>query len=130
MKTRGIRNNNPGNIRRDGTAWQGMAVNQTDPDFVQFVSPEYGIRAIAVILNTYMVQHGLYTISGIIGRWAPPSENDTQAYISDVSNSMGVDANQILDSSDIPGLVSAIIKHENGIDPYSAAEINSGVALA
>ncbi len=128
--TRGLRNNNPGNIRLDGTNWQGMSPTQTDPSFVQFVSPEYGLRAIAVILNTYMNNYGLNTVTGIISRWAPPTENDTAAYIADVANQMGVDPNQPLSQAQIPSLVAAIVHHENGLQPYTTAQIDQAVALA
>ncbi len=129
-ETRGIRNNNPGNIRSGSADWEGMSPTQSDPSFVQFTSPEYGIRAMAVILNTYMNNYGLDTVSSIINRWAPPSENDTAAYISDVAGQMGVDPNQPLDQSNMPALVSAIITHENGFNPYTSAQIDQGVALA
>lgn len=49
---RGERNNNPGNIRH-GSKWQGLSAEQTDKDFCQFISPEYGIRAIYKLLQTY-----------------------------------------------------------------------------
>ena len=70
--TRGLRNNNPGNIRKSATAWQGLSPTQTDASFFQFISPEYGIRALATILGTYMKNYGLVTVSDIISRWAPP----------------------------------------------------------
>lgn len=127
-ETRGLRNNNPGNIRL-GTDWQGMAANQTDPDFVQFISPEYGIRAMAKILDTYLSE-GVDTIRSIITRWAPPSENDTQAYIDDVSSTTGIPPDQTVTSAQFPVLIGAIIQHENGINPYTSQVIDAGVAMA
>ncbi len=127
--SRGLRNNNPGNIKRDGTNWQGMSPTQSDPIFVQFVDPIWGIRAMARILTNYF-NRGLRTVSDIIGTWAPPSENDTEAYVAAVADSMGVDPNVPLGSADLPGLVSAIIQHENGTQPYSQGTILQGVALA
>ncbi len=127
--TRGLRNNNPGNIRKNSTQWQGLAPTQTDSDFFQFVSPEYGIRALMVTLNTYMTKYSLNTVRGIISRWAPPSENDTDAYIAAVSNDTGVGADETLSVADIPDIAQAIIKHENGIQPYSADVINNALAL-
>lgn len=128
--TRGLRNNNPGNIRYDGTAWDGMdSPPQDDLGFVRFVTPEYGIRALAKVLQSYKNKYGLNTVQGIISRWAPPSENNTTAYISDVAGELGVTPNQPLDDTHLPGLISAIIKHENGLDPYAANTIDAGIAL-
>ncbi|MFI3272941.1 MAG: structural protein, partial [Pseudomonadota bacterium] len=55
---RGIRNHNPGNIRH-GDDWQGLRDTQTDKNFCQFVSPEFGIRALARVLMNYEKKHGL-----------------------------------------------------------------------
>jgi len=126
---RGIRNCNPGNIRL-GQSWQGMAAMQTDPSFVQFLSPEYGIRAIAKIMLTY-ASNGIDTISGIINRWAPPSENDTGAYVQAVAEQCSVAPTDAVDmKSVLPGLVRAIIQHENGEQPYTDEQINAGIAMA
>jgi hypothetical protein len=76
---RGIRNHNPGNIRRNGDPWQGLAKDQTDREFFTFQSAVYGIRALARLLITYQDKYGLCTIETIIGRWAPAVENNTKA---------------------------------------------------
>lgn len=82
---RGIRNNNPLNIRRSADRWEGAAETQTDPDFVQFESMAHGYRAAWKILDTYCLhfkrQSLPYNVRNIIARWAPPSENDTDAYL-------------------------------------------------
>lgn len=129
-QTRGLRNNNPGNIRHSSTVWQGQATQQNDASFVTFVSPEYGIRALAKVLQTYF-SNGYDTVEEIISRWAPPTENDTGAYIRNVANALGVSSTAPLSpSTAISGLVSAIIRQENGIQPYSSALLNKGIALA
>jgi hypothetical protein len=129
--SRGVRNNNPGNIRISGDKWNGLSTVQTDKSFFQFVSPEYGIRALVKILLTYRNTYGLTTISEIINRWAPSSENDTQAYIARVSNHVKIDPYLTLDfNKDLFLLVEAIIKHENGVQPYSADIIRKGISLA
>jgi hypothetical protein len=127
---RGIRNNNPGNIRHGGDKWQGMAAEQTDPEFVQFTAPEWGIRAIVVILRNYRTLYGRNTIRKIITRWAPPTENNTGAYIDNVSRALGIGPDDQLNEGLIPGLVAAIIRHENGLQPYDVALIDYGVSLA
>ena len=82
---RGIRNNNPLNIRRSATHWQGAREEQKDKAFVQFKSMAYGYRAAWKILQSYyerFCNEGRpFTVRNIIGRWAPPAENDTEAYI-------------------------------------------------
>ena len=83
---RGIRNNNPLNIRRTGDNWRGMAEVQTDRAFVQFKSLEYGWRAaFRLLTKTYFARYHLQTIRAIVSRWAPESENNTKAYIQNVS---------------------------------------------
>ena len=92
---RGIRNNNPLNIRI-GNNWAGKKTPNTDGTFEQFVSLDYGIRAALIILNNYMFKFNLKTIRSIISRWAPRSENNTERYIEYVSCRMDYDANKEL----------------------------------
>jgi len=121
---RGIRNNNPGNIRHGRSQWIGASATQTDADFVQFDSPEAGIRAMVRLIYTYRDQYGLNTISKIISRWAPGTENDTAAYIDAVSRSMGVPPRQVLEyPEDVRPLVVAIIRHENGPDWFYGGQV-------
>lgn len=94
---RGIRNNNPGNIRRNGDPWQGLAKDQADREFFTFQSAVYGIRALARLLITYQDKYGLCTIEGIITRWAPAIENNTASYIQAVARNTGFSALQTLD---------------------------------
>lgn len=131
---RGIRNNNPGNIRW-GDDWQGLVPKseRTDKSFCQFTAPEYGIRAMIIILRNYEKKHGLNTVRKIINRWAPPVENDTEAYINSVAKQVGVDADKVIDVTDsrvmIP-LLEAIITHENGSQPYDFATFVKAIDLA
>lgn len=131
---RGIRNNNPGNIDRTATKWQGMAEGQSsDPRFVVFKAPEYGIRALAKTLLTYRSKHGLNTVRGIINRWAPPVENDTGAYVRAVARAVGVGPEDPIDVRTLDHalpLTIAIIIHENGQQPYTTAQLKAGLALA
>ena len=141
---RGLRNNNPGNIdynpRND---WQG----QLPPDpaiekrFARFDSPENGIRALAKLLINYRGKDGMPgiglkgidTVRETINRWAPSVENDTEAYIKAVSVAAGVLSNEQIDIRDrriLLGIVTAIIKHENGSMPYAQAVVAEGVRRA
>lgn len=129
--TRGLRNNNPGNLRRTADQWQGLAPSQTDPDFFQFVSPEYGIRALARVLINYQNNAGLNTLRQIAQRFAPPSENDTGAYAQHLAQVVGVTPDTPINVRDVlPALVPGIIVHENGLNPYSAQTILRGIAMA
>jgi len=130
---RGIRNHNPGNLRRSADPWQGLAATQTDAEFFQFVSAKWGIRALARTLIAYQDRVGLRNIKQMIGRWAPPVENDTGAYVCVVAAAVGVGAEERIDVHDyavLRPLVVAIIKHENGQQPYTDAEIDAGLVLA
>ena len=88
MLPRGIRNNNPLNIRRSKDQWKGLADAQTDRAFCQFKSLDYGWRA------AFYHKYRLYTIRTIIRRWAPPGENNTEAYIANVSRLTGIDPDE------------------------------------
>lgn len=91
MNTRGIRNNNPANIRR-GCNWKGLIRQQKDREFCQFVTMTWGVRALLVTLRTYVVKHHLRTVREIITRWAPPSDgNNTEKYIKFVEDAIKQD---------------------------------------
>ncbi len=125
---RGIRTNNPGNLRATGERWQGQT--GADGGFVTFDSPQAGVRALARTLITYQDRHGLNTLKGIISRWAPPGENNTPAYVLAVARAMGIEPTARLDMHDpaiMRGLVQAIVRHENGQQPYPEALIRAGV---
>ncbi|MGN3437077.1 structural protein [Proteus penneri] len=118
---RGERNNNPGNIRH-GSKWQGLSAQQTDKDFCQFVSPEYGIRAIYKLLQTYQKKYELNTVESIIDRYAPPNENNTVSYIYRAAKDIGVSVNEPINVSSKPvaiALATAIVGVELGYQPYS-----------
>lgn len=133
-KPRGIRNNNPGNLERNDTKWQGMAEDQSgDARFIVFKSPQYGIRALARTLLTYQNSHKLNTVSKIIKRWAPSGENDTEAYIQAVAGACGVGPNDVIDLDTVGVMlpfVKAIITHENGECPYSEGTLVEGIRMA
>ena len=98
MEPRGIRNNNPLNIRHSADRWEGARSIQTDPSFVQFESMAYGYRAAWKVLDTYCLtfrrERKPYTLRNIIARWAPPAENDTDAYVRTVVTLAGLGGNE------------------------------------
>lgn len=131
FSTRGLRNNNPGNIRISGNSWFGKVpvAQNTDGAFEQFTTPEAGLRALDKLLSNYRKQ-GNTTIATMISKYAPGNENDTGAYIASVEKNTGVGRNSIYpdDHASRIRLVRAIVKHENGIDPYTNALIERAIA--
>ena len=92
---RGIRNNNPLNIRI-GNTWLGEVPNPTDSDFEQFVSPVYGLRAAFCILRWYIRRYGRNTVRKIVHSWAPSCENNCDAYIKIVCQQSKLDPDETL----------------------------------
>lgn len=98
---RGLRNNNPLNIRISSIKWQGKITKNTDGAFEQFVSLEYGLRAGLVNIRTYIRRDHLDAIGVIIPKWAPALDgNDVRAYVRLVSNKSGVPATRRLSYND------------------------------
>ena len=128
---RGIRNKNPGNIKL-GTDWDGLADEQSDPVFCIFKESVWGIRALMRILLVYRFHHKKQTTEDIIARWAPPSENDTDAYIKFVCKETGFSPMDKLDNSMehyLP-LVKSIIRMENGQQPFNDELLVEGMYRA
>lgn len=113
---RGIRNNNPLNIRI-GNVWLGEVAQPTDRDFEQFVSMKYGLRAAFVLLRRYIRHYKRKTIGEIISAWAPASENATDIYIKQVALLMNISPTLELsynDKSLMCRLVKSMAKIETG----------------
>lgn len=116
-KSRGIRNCNPGNIRKTDTKWKGE-VPGGDSAFETFVSMPYGYRALIKLLQNYQKNHRLRTIRQLISRWAPSSENNTEAYIATVAKETGFGRDQAIDMKERRTallMASAISFVENGV---------------
>lgn len=128
---RGIRNNNPGNIRH-GANWQGLNPNgrTMDSAFCVFTAPTYGIRALAKVLVNYKKIYGLNTVRQIISRYAPPNENQTKAYIQSVARQLNVYPDTVIDIEELGVLtvfIKVVIRMENGIQPYSDETIQKAI---
>lgn len=104
---RGIRNNNPLNIRI-GNVWLGEVNNPDDPDFEQFVSMAYGIRAACVLLRRYIRHYHRNTLTTIISAWAPSTENNTAAYVERVSSMSGIPVDKTIDYADVDVIVALL----------------------
>ena len=113
---RGIRNNNPLNIRV-GNVWLGEVPYPTDNEFEQFVSMFYGLRAGFILLRRYIRRYHLTTVPDIISRWAPGSENNTVKYIDTVCQLSGIAPDTQMkyeDEETLVNLVDAMILVECG----------------
>ncbi len=120
---RGIRNNNPGNLRAAPNAVGN------DGSFPIFSSANDGLAAMSRQLQLYGGR-GNNTPYGIIHTYAPSSENNTQAYINAVTKDTGFGMHDKLNLSNpavLKRLMAAMIRHENGSQPYSEADIDSGI---
>ena len=126
---RGFRNNNPGNIKWNAANnWHGQVGKDKD-GFVIFDKTENGIDAIGELFDTYR-RNGTVTLAQIINRFAPPDDsNDTSAYLSHVMQITGWPANYrpVREEGDYPALVGAIIKHENGVNPFPIAFVSESL---
>lgn len=128
---RGLRNNNPGNIRQSSTIWKGEVQPSRDASFKQFESMAYGYRALIKLLQNYRKLHGCKTIVDFINRWAPSSENNTSGYISRVCREIQVPNTYVPDIEDkatMCAFAAAISLVENGI-PAVMADVEKGWEL-
>ncbi|WP_336432253.1 hypothetical protein [Providencia rettgeri] len=127
---RGGRNNNPGNLRVSDNIWDGQIGD--DGEFVQFASPEHGVRALGKNLITYR-NKGFVTVNQIINRWAPKKDgNDTEGYIAFVSQRMGVDPNVPIDVTNIDTLksITSAIMAQEGKHSVTDDQVNTGLQAA
>jgi len=140
---RGIRNNNPCNLRPNNTAWQGLVGTDTGGGqgaYLKFASMVFGVRAGAKVLISYQKNHGIRTLLGIFTRWAPASDhNDPASYAGFVAEELGVKPGSDIDIAQprvLAALLRAIIRMENGAPPapigqwVAEATIEAGIQLA
>jgi len=128
--SRGLTNNNPGNIKKSGTIYQGEVIPSLDPVFKQFQTLAYGYRAMFMLLH-YYIRKGFNTIEKIITRYAPPEENATAAYISFVENKTGIGRQVVLtrqDAESIMKIGAAISWMENG-EPANDQALKEGYTM-
>lgn len=121
---RGYRNNNPLNIRISSNQWKGKATPNTDGSFEQFVDMAYGYRAALATMRTYITKYGLRTVADIISRWAPPSENNTLAYIKHVCDYTGLTPDTAVarnDKDTLTKMAYGMSIIENGNSEYTRA---------
>ena len=127
---RGVRNCNPGNIRISSVRYEGEVIPSQDSSFKQFRTMAYGYRAVFVLLDSYW-RRGVRTLRAVFERYAPPTENHTDIYISFVSRRSGLDPSDEIDPCDramMTAVVSALSHYENGIAP-DMSEVDEGWRL-
>ena len=120
-KPRGIRNNNPLNIRRSRLKWEHEVFKEPiDYSFCQFDDMKYGWRAAFCLFRRYIYTYGVDTIEKIISRWAPSTENNTKVYINQVATVSGIKKDETIDFRTIRMLqiAAAMCWVENGFDYY------------
>lgn len=131
MLPKGLRNNNPLNIRI-GNTWLGEREHPTDSEFEEFVTLAYGLRAAFIILRRYIRRYHLNTIQLIVARWAPRNENETEKYIQFVCKDTRMMPNttiQYEDKNTMCKLVGAMAFVECG-QRIEVSEIEKGYSLA
>ena len=116
--SRGLRNNNPGNIRLGNFRYKGERAKSSDSAFRQFESVEWGYRAMFVLLHTYATKRGCSTLRAMINRYAPPTENFTEGYLRCVTNATHLSPDEPISTTDgavMTAIVAAMSAVENGI---------------
>jgi hypothetical protein len=132
MLALGLQNNNPGNLR-PGDTWHGIDPDQPSYDgFIRFSALKYGIRAAIINLSNEIKAYG--SIENYIAHYAPPSENNTEAYIASVCSYTGLSRTTVpkLDGPTLVKLAQAHFLVENGAsanDHISADDMAAGLAL-
>ncbi len=128
---RGLRNNNPGNIRINSDKFQGEIIPSQDKSFKQFETIAYGYRAMFVILDNYR-KKGFDTIEKIINRWAPPEDkNHTESYVKAVEMKTNISRDKVL--TELSGqnyirIVASMAEVENGVSA-NIADVIAGFNL-
>ncbi len=131
MLSRGIRNNNPGNIRKGVSRFRGEVFPSQDLEFKQFSTAAWGYRAIFLLIYNYNALYGINTLEGVIKRWVPPCENNTRLYTEVVAQRLRVEPSAYIDASDRETMINfawSISKIENGETPI-LSDIEEGWEL-
>jgi hypothetical protein len=121
---RGIRNNNPGNIRKGSKKiWNGEVWPSQDASFSQFMTMAWGVRALLIDLTNKHKQ-GLRNVQSIIYKYAPPTENYSAVYAKFVADQMGLTVLQpfAMTEANLLKFAKAVARFENGT---AAALINA-----
>lgn len=130
--TRGLKNRNPGNLRGNPhVTWDGQ-ISIDDKDFVVFASDVKGLRAAIIDLHTHYIRDRETSVLALISSYAPPVENDTKSYVDFVAGRLGVAATDALvfNSAAADALIRAIVRIEQGVQPFDDATIADAIEQA
>ena len=110
------RYNNPGALEYQPWMEKYGARVGENGRYAQFDSPDDGYNVMGKVLDTYQNKHGLNTVSGIVGRWAPSNvdNNSTSGYTQKVASELGIDPNAQLTPEQRPALMRAMASYESG----------------
>jgi hypothetical protein len=134
----GVRRNNPGNIDfNPACIWVGQVMPHDGHRFCQFKGPEYGVRAMAKLLTNYRLKKHIDgtpidTLYKAVWRWAPPVENHSDIYAKFVAARCDCGADEKVDFTQpefLFHMIKAMIRMENGYEPYDDSIIKKGIAL-
>ena len=127
---RGMKINNPGNLRDFNQPWQGRVVPSSDSAFYEFESYAYGLRAMIKLLKNYISQ-GDNTIKKILYRYAPPHENKTDEYISYVERESGYNRNRVLQGrkDELQRIIKPMVRIEQGVDGQIERFFNTAYSM-
>lgn len=129
---RNVKANNPLNIRENQRVdydWDGERKLDTDKDFEEFVTPEYGFRAAYIILLKYLERED-NTITKIVSKWAPAFENHVEGYSNFVAKRVDMDVDEFVEPSDLPKIMLAMSDFEGAKGAYDIDVVNRGIAIA
>lgn len=132
MTSLGVRLNNPGNLEQ-GQPWKGLSKEQKHSRFCTFDTPEYGIRAMARIIIGYAERYQLTTLDQVIAKYAPKGENDVSSYVRFVQSASGIDRGSYTNFADkdvLLRLLPAMVRMEQGVQPYSIEQFHSAIDAA
>ncbi|WP_308718999.1 hypothetical protein [Komagataeibacter xylinus] len=128
---RGVRNNNPGNLEYQGQRGARMETGVARPRYAAFPTMEAGIQALRDQLVLYK-SRGIDSVDAIISKYAPKEENDTAAYIAQLSRHMGVSPDAHLDLRN-PAIqkqmIAGIAGVEIGHGQISQAQIDRALSM-
>lgn len=132
---RGIRNNNPGNLKISSSAWVGKVPvsENTDGVFEQFHYYAYGVRAMIKLIKNY-IKAGYNTIDEILYRYAPPGDNNnTELYIQYVDSQARIGRDTVINAGDkgmLSDVIIAMAHFENGRDAISDKQFEEAWNMA
>lgn len=128
--TKGESLHNPFDLEKNpNIEWNGQILPGRDSVFCEFIDDIHGIRAGFIDIKN-AIKAGRNTLALLIHAYAPPSENDTVMYISNVSKWTEILSDTVLMSDDVYEVGIAIIRQEQGTVSYTQDILEAAARLA